>query len=638
MERRLAANPEDPSLCGACREKREELRALEDHRTRGAFVPSRIRLLQEMDRGSCFFYALEKTRGAKKHVTCLLAEDGTPLTDPEEMCGRARDFYTSLFSPDLTDPGACGVLWEELPTVSMVVGDQDRLELPLTLAEFSEALRRMPTNKSPGMDGLTVEFYHAFWDILGPDLVTVWAESLQSRVLPLSCRRAVLTLLLKKGDLRDLRNWRPVSLLSMDYKIVAKAISLRLGSVMADVIHPDQTYTVPGRSIFDNLFLEKAFDRVDHGYLLSTLQAFGFRPQFVSFLRVLYASAECLVRLNWTLTKPVSFGRGVRQGCPLSGQLYALAIEPFLCLLHRRLRGLVLREPELRLVLSAYSDDVLLVVQDPGDLARVVACQAIYSAASSTRVNCVKSSGLAVGDWRQETHTDPTAKDSWRPDWGDRVYFSHLTVRTAGVATLFSPDLQPEVLGVAEAVPGHLLHLQVHMEGVLVNLVNVYAPTLGPEQLQFYQQASAFLSTLDPRECLVLGGDFNTTLEERDRSGTEPCPAAADVLQEIVDHSVVDIWRDHHLDDISTFTFVRVEAHRSHHSRLDRIYLSRFHLSQAHSSTIRPAPFSDHHLATITVSLLAERPGPAYWHFNNSLLEDESFVTSFWEFWLAWRE
>ncbi|CAM4659221.1 unnamed protein product [Lepidochelys kempii] len=127
------------------------------------------------------------------------------------------------------------------------------------------------------------------------------------------------------------------------------------------------------------------------------------------------------------------------------------------------------------------------------------------------------------------------------------------------------------------------------------------------------------------------------TLEERDRSGTEQCPATTDVLREIVDHhSLVDIWRDHHPDDVSTFTFVRVEAHRSRHSRLDRIYLSRFHLSQAHSSSIQPAPFSDHHLATLTVSLCAERPGPAYWHFNNSLLEDVGFVASFQEFWLAW--
>ncbi|CAM2102752.1 unnamed protein product [Caretta caretta] len=239
----------------------------------------------------------------------------------------------------------------------------------------------------------------------------------------------------------------------------------------------------------------------------------------------------------------------------------------------------------------------------------------------------------------QETHTDLTAEDSWRLEWGDTVYFSHSTIRQAGVMTLFAPDLWPKVLGVTEAVQGCLLHLRVHIEGLMVNLVNVYAPTSGPEQLQFYQQASAFLGTLDSHECLVLGGDFNTTLEERDCSGTKQSPAAADTLREIVKHhSLVDIWCDHHPDDTSTFTFVRVEAHRSSHSRLDRIYLSCFHLSRAYSSSIRLAPFSDHQLATVTASLCAERPGLAYWHFNNSLLEDEGFVTSFWEFWLAWRD
>ncbi|CAM2111058.1 unnamed protein product [Caretta caretta] len=247
------------------------------------------------------------------------------------MRGRARVFYVNLFSPDLTDADARRVLWTELPTVS--AGDRDWLELPLSLAELSETLCRMPTNKSLGMDGLTVEFYGVFWDVPGPDLVVVWAESLQSRVLPLSC--------------------------SMDYKVVVKAISLWLGSVLADVIHPDQTYTVPGRTIFENLYLvrdllelgcwdglsfallsldqEKVFDRVDHVYLLGTLRAFGFRPHLSP------------------------------------GQLYALAIEPFLRLLRWRLTGLVLREPELRLVLSAYADDVLLVVQDPDDLVWVEA-------------------------------------------------------------------------------------------------------------------------------------------------------------------------------------------------------------------------------------------------------------------------
>ncbi|CAM4617923.1 unnamed protein product [Caretta caretta] len=152
------------------------------------------------------------------------------------------------------------------------------------------------------------------------------------------------------------------------------------------MVHPDQTYTVPGHSIFDHLYLvqdllelryrdgllftllsldqEKTFNMKDPGYLLGTLRAFSFGPQFVGSLQVLFASAECLVRLSWTMTEPVSFGCEVRQGCPLSGQLYTLAIKPFLCLLRRWLTGLVFRELEQQLVLSAYANDVLLMVQD----------------------------------------------------------------------------------------------------------------------------------------------------------------------------------------------------------------------------------------------------------------------------------
>ncbi|CAM5109490.1 unnamed protein product [Eretmochelys imbricata] len=121
--------------------------------------------------------------------------------------------------------------------------------------------------------------------------------------------------------------------------------------------------------------------------------------------------------LNWTLTEPVSFRHGVCQGCPVSGQLYALVIKAFLCLLRQRLTGLALREPELWLVLLAYADDVLLVVQNLGDLVWVEACQAIYSAASSARVNWVKSSG---GDRRTPSHL------RFKPSSGERVCCSIL--------------------------------------------------------------------------------------------------------------------------------------------------------------------------------------------------------------------
>ncbi|CAM2098436.1 unnamed protein product [Caretta caretta] len=125
---------------------------------------------------------------------------------------------------DLIDASACKVLWDGLPTVSM--GDWNQLEQLLTLSEFSKSLCLMPTNTSPGSDGLTMEFYHVFQDILSPDLTTICAECLGSEMLPLLCRQAMVALLPYKGDLCNLRNWSPVLLLSMDYKVVVKVVLL----------------------------------------------------------------------------------------------------------------------------------------------------------------------------------------------------------------------------------------------------------------------------------------------------------------------------------------------------------------------------------------------------------------------------
>ena len=99
-----------------------------------------------------------------------------------------------------------------------------------------------------------------------------------------------------------LKNWRPVSLLCSDYKILTKTLSFRLRNVLSSIIDKDQSCSVPGRQIYDNISLlrdsiqfaneqnsplgivaldqEKPFDRVHHGYLLNSLKAFGFGPFF----------------------------------------------------------------------------------------------------------------------------------------------------------------------------------------------------------------------------------------------------------------------------------------------------------------------------------------------------------------------
>ncbi|KAI3375656.1 hypothetical protein L3Q82_003720 [Scortum barcoo] len=130
-----------------------------------------------------------------------------------------------------------------------------KLEAQLTPQELYAALMSLKSGKAPGIDGLPVDFYKSFWSVLGEDLLEVFNDCLERGRLPLSCRRAVITLLPKKGDLQELKNWRPVSLLCTDYKILPKVLASRLREVMASIIHPDQTYCVPGRLISDNVTL-----------------------------------------------------------------------------------------------------------------------------------------------------------------------------------------------------------------------------------------------------------------------------------------------------------------------------------------------------------------------------------------------
>ena len=114
---------------------------------------------------------------------------------------------------------------------------------------MSQALNGMDTVESPGIDGLTAEFYIAFWAVLGSDLAEVLNYGFQHGQLSVSQHRGLLSLIFKKGK-RDLRNWRPISLLCVDYKIGTKALAARLQKVLSSVLHEDQTCGVPGRSIF----------------------------------------------------------------------------------------------------------------------------------------------------------------------------------------------------------------------------------------------------------------------------------------------------------------------------------------------------------------------------------------------------
>ena len=219
----------------------------------------------------------------------------------------------------------------------------------LSLEECFAALSGMARGKTPGSDGFPMEFYLRFWQSLGADLVRVLNVAFETGQLSTSQRRGLIIVLFKKNDHLETKNWRPISLLNVDYKIATRAISGRLLAVIGSIVGSDQTCGVPVRTISENLFLirdlidyaeqediplallsldqEKSFDRVDWGFLYRILDTFNFGPAFCRWIKLVYTNVESAVVINGWTSSFFRPSRGVRQGCPLSPLLYVLSIE-----------------------------------------------------------------------------------------------------------------------------------------------------------------------------------------------------------------------------------------------------------------------------------------------------------------------
>ena len=187
-----------------------------------------------------------------------------------------------------------------------------------------------------------------FSDVLGPDLVDVHDSCYLSGSLSLSQRPSIISLAFKKWDRLDARNWCPISLVNVDYKLASRAIAGRLLKVVHSVVSKDQTCGVPGRFNGENVALlrdvvdfpsssnipvamisfdqEKAVDRVDWRFMRATLSKMGFGSSFIR-VDLFYNGVQSAVIVNGYWSGYFSLSRGVRQGCPLSPLLYVLVSQ-----------------------------------------------------------------------------------------------------------------------------------------------------------------------------------------------------------------------------------------------------------------------------------------------------------------------
>ena len=223
---------------------------------RGARVRAQVQWAEEGKSSTAYFFRLEKKRGQRKLFHSIRNLAGDIVSSFSAISKAWMEFYVSLFSSQRLHAADqdffVNLISEKLSP------DQLRLcEGPLTSAECKRALDGMAGGKSPGMDGFPAEFYKRFWTILADDYVDMINYCFSAGRLSATQRSGMITLLHKRGDPLNMKNWRPITLLCVDYKIVATVLANRLLLVLHYVINPDQSCGVSGHNPSENCRLLK---------------------------------------------------------------------------------------------------------------------------------------------------------------------------------------------------------------------------------------------------------------------------------------------------------------------------------------------------------------------------------------------
>ena len=232
----------------------------------------------------------EIRKGNNKYIGKI---DNTDKKD--EIITKIENFYTQLYTSQNISENTINNYLNDFEPPQLNNIQQENIGDFITESEVEFAINKLNDNKSPGYDGITAEFYKTFSSSLKSILANVYNNIYLNQELSDSMKIGIITLIYKnKGLNTDLKNWRPISLLNIDYKILTKILTNRLKNDANLLINSLQSCGPRSRSIINNALnlktlidyienenqngaiisidQEKAFDRIEHNYLLKVLE------------------------------------------------------------------------------------------------------------------------------------------------------------------------------------------------------------------------------------------------------------------------------------------------------------------------------------------------------------------------------
>ena len=450
----LENNPQDYNHL-ILEEKKKDLENLRQEDLKGKLIRSRAEWLYESEKPSSYFCSLEKHYYTEKTIKKLVTEKGSILTDQKEILTEVKHFYQDLFRSrdhEILEKHLANL--PSLPGLNRLLeADSDLLEGPLSIEEIGNSLKLMKNKKTPGIDGFPAEFFKVFWCKLKFFILRSLNEGFTTGELSISLRQCVISCLPKGDKPRQfLKNWRPISLLSVIYKIASSALSTRLRKVLGKIISKTQSGFLSGRSICENTRLvydimnytrqknipgllmlidfQKAFDSVSWKFLHETLKAFGFKDNFCKWITVLNTKIKASILQCGVLSEFFDIERGCRQGDPIAAYLFLLCGQIMYLLLmnNDNLKGIVINKFEHKI--TQFADDTTLFLDGSrNSLLAALNTLEMFGSISGLKINTDKTKLVWIGKKRY-------SKDKIHVD-KDLVWANHFSL----LGINFSVDL-----------------------------------------------------------------------------------------------------------------------------------------------------------------------------------------------------
>ncbi|GKB40109.1 putative RNA-directed DNA polymerase, partial [Tanacetum coccineum] len=395
-------------------DKIDSLEALDLHQK------SRIKWDIEGDENSKFFHGLVNQRHRTNSIHGIMS-DGTWITDPLQVKETFLDFFKAKFQPH--DP------MTDLPSIScpsnLSPSDHDMLEKDATLEEIKSAVWDCGNDKALGPDGFTFGFIKRYWELLKNDIMEFVTRFLDTKKMPMGSNSSFITLIPKVSNPIHVKDYRPISLINIHYKLIAKVLASRLAKVVDKIVSQEQSGFILGRQILDGPLMlsemidwfkkkkkkmlifkvdfEKAFDYVSWKYLDFMLHNLGFGPTWRSWIKACLESSRTSILVNGSPTSEFSVKRDLRQGDPLSPFLFIIVIEG----LHTDLMeashsglilGIKIGSSNITLSYIFYADDVVITSEwSSTNINNIIRVLQVFYLASGLKINIHKSNVYGVG-------------------------------------------------------------------------------------------------------------------------------------------------------------------------------------------------------------------------------------------------